>query len=83
MVIIAPMALGSKLIPSPAAQAGQLRKAGAEVLLITPSAEARKTFGRNVLDPARRDPAARAWPGPGGGARRRGGARLGGLTMVS
>ncbi|MEU7067017.1 patatin-like phospholipase family protein [Streptomyces sp. NPDC053429] len=60
VVIIAPLALGSKLIPSPAAQAEQLRKAGAEVLLITPSAEARKTFGRNVLDPARRDPAARA-----------------------
>ncbi|MFF1556768.1 patatin-like phospholipase family protein [Streptomyces sp. NPDC058279] len=60
VVIIAPMSLGSKLIPSPAAQAERLRKAGAEVLLITPSAEARKTFGRNVLDPARRDPAARA-----------------------
>ncbi|THA58447.1 patatin-like phospholipase family protein [Streptomyces sp. A1136] len=60
VVIVAPMSLGSKLIPSPAAQAARLRKAGAEVLLITPSAEARKTFGRNVLDPARRDPAARA-----------------------
>ncbi|MGW7098222.1 patatin-like phospholipase family protein [Streptomyces sp. NPDC054883] len=60
VVIVAPMALGSKLIPSPAAQAERLRKAGAKVLLITPSAEARKTFGRNVLDPARRDPAARA-----------------------
>ncbi|MGW0362790.1 patatin-like phospholipase family protein [Streptomyces sp. NPDC002990] len=60
VVIIAPLTLGSGLVPSPAAQAAALRKAGARVLLITPSAAARKTFGRNVLDPARRDPAARA-----------------------
>ncbi|MEU9147016.1 patatin-like phospholipase family protein [Streptomyces sp. NPDC048349] len=60
VVILAPIALGSKLVPSPAAQAARLREAGARVLLITPSAAARKAFGRNVLDPARRDPAARA-----------------------
>lgn len=60
VVILAPLALGTRLLPSPAAQAAQLRKAGARVLLITPSAAARKAFGRNVLDPARRDPAARA-----------------------
>ncbi|MFE5541535.1 patatin-like phospholipase family protein [Streptomyces sp. NPDC056492] len=60
VVILAPMALGSGLVPSPAAQAARLREAGARVLLITPSATARKVFGRNVLDPARRDPAARA-----------------------
>ncbi|MFK0234671.1 patatin-like phospholipase family protein [Streptomyces vinaceus] len=60
VVILAPMALGSRLVPSPAAQAARLREAGARVLLITPSAQARKAFGRNVLDPARRDPAARA-----------------------
>ncbi|MFE2163849.1 patatin-like phospholipase family protein [Streptomyces sp. NPDC059447] len=60
VVIVAPIALGSGLVPSPAAQAGRLRKAGARVLVITPSAAARKAFGRNVLDPARRDPAARA-----------------------
>ncbi|MFE0009526.1 patatin-like phospholipase family protein, partial [Streptomyces erythrochromogenes] len=60
VVIIAPIALGSGLVPSPAAQAARLREAGAKVLLITPSATARKAFGRNVLDPARRDPAARA-----------------------
>ncbi|MFF4322732.1 patatin-like phospholipase family protein [Streptomyces sp. NPDC001568] len=60
VVIIAPMALGAGKIPSPAAQAERLRAAGARVLLITPSAQARKAFGRNVLDPARRDPAARA-----------------------
>ncbi|MFD9726941.1 patatin-like phospholipase family protein [Streptomyces sp. NPDC059072] len=60
VVIVAPISLGSGLVPSPAAQAGRLRKAGARVLLITPSGVARKAFGRNVLDPARRDPAARA-----------------------
>ncbi|MEW2414590.1 patatin-like phospholipase family protein [Streptomyces sp. NPDC046866] len=60
VVIVAPITLGSALVPSPAAQAAKLREAGARVLLITPSAQARKAFGRNVLDPARRDPAARA-----------------------
>ncbi|MEU2395205.1 patatin-like phospholipase family protein [Streptomyces sp. NPDC007369] len=60
VVILAPMTLGSGHVPAPAAQAEQLRKAGARVLLVTPSAEARKAFGRNVLDPARRAPAARA-----------------------
>ncbi|MFE2479678.1 patatin-like phospholipase family protein [Streptomyces sp. NPDC059389] len=60
VVILAPMSLGSGLVPSPGAQAARLREAGARVLLITPSAQARKVFGRNVLDPARRDPAARA-----------------------
>ncbi|MFJ3966298.1 patatin-like phospholipase family protein [Streptomyces sp. NPDC090036] len=60
VVILAPMSLGSGLVPSPSAQAARLREAGARVLLITPSSAVRKVFGRNVLDPARRDPAARA-----------------------
>ncbi|MET9322745.1 patatin-like phospholipase family protein [Streptomyces sp. NPDC003038] len=60
VVIIAPITLGSGLVPSPSAQAATLRKAGARVLLISPSAVARRAFGRNVLDPARRGPAARA-----------------------
>ncbi|MFI8364394.1 patatin-like phospholipase family protein [Streptomyces sp. NPDC085612] len=60
VVVIAPITLGSRLVPSPAAQAARLRAAGAKVLLITPSPAARKAFGHNVLDPARRDPAARA-----------------------
>lgn len=60
VVIIAPIAMGSGKVPAPSAQAARLRADGARVLLITPSPEARKTFGRNVLDPARRDPAARA-----------------------
>ncbi|CAM5357948.1 patatin [Streptomyces avidinii] len=60
VVILAPITMGSGLVPSPAAQAARLRAAGAKVLLLTPSAAARRVFGRNVLDPARRDPAARA-----------------------
>ncbi|MER5733617.1 patatin-like phospholipase family protein [Streptomyces sp. NPDC002138] len=60
VVVIAPMALGSGVSPSPATQTERLRADGSKVLLITPSAEARKVFGRNVLDPARRAPAARA-----------------------
>ncbi|MGW5851431.1 patatin-like phospholipase family protein [Streptomyces sp. NPDC055254] len=60
VVVLAPMSLGSGHVPSPTAQTARLRAAGARVLLITPSAAARKAFGRNVLDPARRDPAARA-----------------------
>lgn len=60
VVVLAPMAMGAGPIPSPAAQVARLRAAGARVLLVTPSAAARKVFGRNVLDPARRDPAARA-----------------------
>ncbi|MER7513766.1 patatin-like phospholipase family protein [Streptomyces lavendulae] len=60
VVIIAPVAMGSGKVPAPSAQAARLRTGGARVLLITPSPGARKVFGRNVLDPARRDPAARA-----------------------
>ncbi|QEU81635.1 patatin-like phospholipase family protein [Streptomyces subrutilus] len=60
VVVLAPIARGTALVPAPSAQAARLRAAGARVLLITPSAAARKAFGRNVLDPARRDPAARA-----------------------
>ncbi|MFF5445354.1 patatin-like phospholipase family protein [Streptomyces sp. NPDC012888] len=60
VVVIAPLALGSRLLPSPRRQAEELRAAGTEVVVIHPTREARKAFGRNVLDPARRAPAARA-----------------------
>ncbi|MEV8533318.1 patatin-like phospholipase family protein [Streptomyces sp. NPDC051211] len=60
IVVLAPISLGSRMVPSARAQAAALRRAGAEVALIHPSPEARKAFGRNVLDPARRAPAARA-----------------------
>ncbi|MFJ3927567.1 patatin-like phospholipase family protein [Streptomyces sp. NPDC090022] len=60
VVIIAPMTLGAGHIPAPLTQAAALRAAGAEVAVIHPSRQARQAFGRNVLDPARRAPAARA-----------------------
>ncbi|MFD7030030.1 patatin-like phospholipase family protein [Streptomyces sp. NPDC059917] len=60
VVVLAPMAMGTGVSPSPGTQVERLRADGSKVLLITPSAEARKVFGRNVLDPARRAPAARA-----------------------
>ncbi|MET7621380.1 patatin-like phospholipase family protein [Streptomyces sp. NPDC005408] len=60
VVVIAPIASGTKTIPSPRAQAAQLAAGGARVEVITPDAAAKKAFGRNVLDPARRAPAARA-----------------------
>ncbi|WP_415949686.1 patatin-like phospholipase family protein [Streptomyces sp. KLOTTS4A1] len=60
VLVIAPIALGGGPLPGPRTQAARLREAGAEVVLITPSREARRAFGRNVLDPARRAPAARA-----------------------
>ncbi|MGW1764309.1 patatin-like phospholipase family protein [Streptomyces sp. NPDC002073] len=60
VVILAPMALGTAVVPSARALADRLRAGGANVLLITPDRAARAAFGRNVLDPARRDPAARA-----------------------
>ncbi|MER7762110.1 patatin-like phospholipase family protein [Streptomyces sp. NPDC097619] len=60
VVVLAPMSLGAKHLTPPRAQVESLRAAGARVLLITPDKESRRAFGRNVLDPARRAPAARA-----------------------
>ncbi|MFI8824960.1 patatin-like phospholipase family protein [Streptomyces sp. NPDC053431] len=60
VVVIAPSRTGNKVILSPAAQGAALAAAGARVEVITPDAESRKAFGRNLLDPARRAPAARA-----------------------
>ncbi|MER5888443.1 patatin-like phospholipase family protein [Streptomyces sp. NPDC001941] len=60
VVVIAPLTLGGGPLATPAAQAAALTARGARVLLITPDQAARKAFGRNALDPARRAPAARA-----------------------
>ncbi|WP_405809691.1 patatin-like phospholipase family protein [Streptomyces sp. NBC_00210] len=60
VVVIAPIASGNKVFVSPRAQASRLAAAGARVEVITPDAAAKQAFGRNVLDPARRAPAARA-----------------------
>lgn len=60
VVIIAPSPAGGGPLDSPADQAAKLTAAGAEVVLITPDAAAKRAFGRSSLDPARRAPAARA-----------------------
>ncbi|WNI26024.1 patatin-like phospholipase family protein [Streptomyces sp. ITFR-16] len=60
VVVIAPTASGSKVIASPRAQAEALAAQGARTVVITPDAAAKKAFGRNPLDPARRAAAARA-----------------------
>ncbi|MFE3498045.1 patatin-like phospholipase family protein [Streptomyces sp. NPDC059175] len=60
VVIVAPITVGGGPVPSARAQASRLAAAGARVVLITPDRAARRAFGRNVLDPARRAPSARA-----------------------
>ncbi|MCP3821795.1 patatin-like phospholipase family protein [Streptomyces sp. A3M-1-3] len=60
VVILAPITAGGGPIASARTQAARLAADGARVLLITPDRAARDAFGRNVLDPARRAPAARA-----------------------
>ncbi|MEN8654307.1 patatin-like phospholipase family protein [Streptomyces sp. 21So2-11] len=60
VVVIAPTASGVRAIASPRAQAALLAADGVRVEVISPDAAARKAFGHNVLDPARRAAAARA-----------------------
>ena len=57
--MLAPIPRGWGPMPGAGAQVEELRK-DAEVALVTPDAEAMKSFGRNVLDPAARAGAARA-----------------------
>jgi NTE family protein len=57
VVILAPVTAGL----GPAARIGkQIAGLNGRVVLVTPDKAARRAFGRNVLDPARRAPAARA-----------------------
>ncbi|MEZ0069604.1 NTE family protein [Streptacidiphilus sp. MAP12-20] len=60
IVIIAPVSAGGGPIQTARTQAARLAAQGARVALITPDRAARRAFGRNILDPARRAPAARA-----------------------
>ncbi len=60
VVIIAPLARGSNRLPGPHQQAEALRAGGAKVTVISPDQAALAAIGRNVLDPGRRAPAARA-----------------------
>jgi NTE family protein len=59
VVILAPLFRGFGPITGVAAQATELRR-HAQVVVVQPDSAALKAIGRNVLDPARRAPAARA-----------------------
>jgi NTE family protein len=59
VVVIAPVVAGGGHVTSVAAQVGELRR-HSRVALVAPDRLARRAIGRNVLDPARRAPAARA-----------------------
>jgi len=60
VVVLAPIVTGGGPVTPVRAQAAELRKRGARVAVIAPDRAARGAIGRNVLDPARRAPAARA-----------------------
>ncbi|NBM18592.1 patatin-like phospholipase family protein [Streptomyces sp. GC420] len=60
VVVLAPVTVGGGPVPAARAQAARLAAEGSRVVLITPDRAARDAFGRNVLDPERRAPAARA-----------------------
>ena len=57
MVVIAPLPGGAGSAPSVARQAAAL---AGRVVVVTPDRAAKRAFGRNLLDPASRAPAARA-----------------------
>lgn len=59
VVVLAPIARGFRPATGAAAQVAVLREQ-AQVALVTPDATARRAIGRNLLDSARRAPAARA-----------------------
>jgi len=59
VVVIAPLTAGGGPLPSVATQAAALR-GSAQVVVLAPDQAAKQAFGRNLLDPARRAPAARA-----------------------
>ncbi len=60
VVILAPLVRGAGVVPSPVRQAEALRAQGSRVVLASPDPAALRAIGRNVLDPARRKPAAEA-----------------------
>ncbi|MEU4213649.1 patatin-like phospholipase family protein [Streptomyces sp. NPDC026206] len=60
VVALAPMVKAHGPGPDAAGQAGELRREGAEVALLTPDSAARRAFGRNPLDQSRRPAVARA-----------------------
>jgi NTE family protein len=57
VVVLAPTTAGAGPVPSVATQVAQL---SAKVTVVSPDKQAKQAIGRNLLDPARRAPAARA-----------------------
>ena len=60
IVVLAPLPRGMRAATSATRQAGALAAAGRAVTVVSPDQAAVAAIGRNVLDPARRGPAARA-----------------------
>lgn len=60
VVVVAPITSGFRSVTSVDRQARELRSRGRSVAVVSPDEAARRAIGRNVLDPARRAPAARA-----------------------
>ncbi|MFC5802842.1 patatin-like phospholipase family protein [Streptomyces formicae] len=60
VVVVAPIAVGGGPVLSARTLVSRLTASGSRVVLITPDRGARRAFGRNVLDPSRRAPSARA-----------------------
>jgi NTE family protein len=60
VVVLAPIWKGLRVMPAALDQCQQLASGGSAVVLVTPGAEAAAAMGPNVLDSARRGPAAQA-----------------------
>ncbi|MFF5506300.1 patatin-like phospholipase family protein [Streptomyces roseolus] len=60
VIVVAPSAMGSRAVHSPARQAADLTAAGSRVVVITSDADAKAVIGARALDPAQRGAAARA-----------------------
>jgi NTE family protein len=68
VVVLAPIPRGMRAASAVAAQAAGLTRAGRAVAVVSPDQAAVAAIGRNVLDPARRAPAARAGHAQAGAA---------------
>lgn len=60
VVVLAPIVVGVGPVGNVGAQVRELQRAGARASVIAPDRAARQAIGRNLLDPARRAPSARA-----------------------
>ncbi len=68
VVVLAPIPRGMRAASAVATQAAGLARAGRAVAVVSPDQAAAAAIGRNVLDPARRVPAARAGHAQAGSA---------------